>query len=143
MAMIAFCGYHMGDYFAHWLKMGSAVHHPPKIFRVNWFRKDAGGKFMWPGFSENMRVLAWIVERCHGRVQAVATPLGLMPRYEDLTWAGLEKFGREQYAELERVDDKAWHQELASHDELLRKIGARLPRELEQRRAQLHQKLAA
>ena len=143
MAMIAFCGYHMGDYFAHWLKMGSAVHHPPKIFRVNWFRKDAGGKFMWPGFSENMRVLAWIVERCHGRVQAVATPLGLMPRYEDLTWAGLEKFGREQYAELERVDDKAWHQELASHDELLRKIGSRLPRELEQRRAQLHQKLAA
>ncbi|MBI2754481.1 MAG: phosphoenolpyruvate carboxykinase (GTP) [Betaproteobacteria bacterium] len=143
MAMIAFCGYHMGDYFAHWLKMGGAVHRPPRIFRVNWFRKDASGKFMWPGFSENMRVLAWIVERCHGRAHAVATPLGLMPRYEDLTWAGLEKFSRERYAALERIDDQAWRQELASHDELLRKIGARLPRELEQRRAQLQQKLAA
>ena len=143
MAMIAFCGYHMGDYFAHWLKMGGAVHHPPKIFRVNWFRKDAKGKFMWPGFSENMRVLQWIVERCHGRAQAVATPLGLMPRYEDLNWAGLEAFAREQYAELARVDDKAWQQELASHDELLGTLGAKLPRVLEQRRVQLHGRLAA
>jgi len=143
MAMIAFCGYHLGDYFAHWLKIGSAVRHPPKIFRVNWFRKNANGKFLWPGFSENMRVLAWIVERCHGRAQAVSSPLGLMPRYEDLAWAGLEKFGREQYAELERVDDKAWQQELASHDELLRKLGAKLPRELELRRTLLHEKLAA
>ena len=143
MAMIAFCGYHMGDYFAHWLKMGGAVRHPPRIFRVNWFRKDASGRFVWPGYSENMRVLAWVVERCHGRAEGVATPLGIMPRYEDLNWTGLEKLGREQYAEIERVDDKAWQEELASHDELLGRLGAKLPRELELRRSQLHEKLAA
>ena len=143
MAMIAFCGYHMGDYFAHWLKMGGAVRHPPRIFRVNWFRKDASGRFVWPGYSENMRVLAWVVERCHGRAEGVATPLGIMPRYEDLNWTGLEKPGREQYAEIERVDDKAWQEELASHDELLGRLGAKLPRELELRRSQLHEKLAA
>jgi phosphoenolpyruvate carboxykinase (GTP) len=140
--MIAFCGYHIGDYFAHWLKMGKAVRHPPKIFRVNWFRKNAQGKFVWPGFSENMRVLSWIVERCHGRAQAAPTTLGLMPRYEDLTWDGLENFGREQYAELERIDDRAWQQELGSHDELFGKLGQKLPRELELRRSQLHAGLA-
>ena len=143
MAMLAFCGYHMGDYFAHWLKMGQAVSQPPRVFRVNWFRKDASGKFIWPGFGENMRVLQWIVERCRGRAQALATPLGMMPRYEDLAWGGLEKFPREQYAELSRVDERAWREELASHDELLGKLGSRLPRELAQRRSQLHQKLAA
>jgi len=143
MAMIAFCGYHMGDYFAHWLKMGKAVRHPPRIFRVNWFRRDAGGKFVWPGFSENMRVLAWIVERCHGRAQAVPNALGLMPRYEDLGWAGLEKFGRERFAELAQVDPRAWQHELGAHDELFAKLGAKLPRELAARRAQLHQALAA
>ncbi len=143
MAMIAFCGYHMGDYFAHWLKMGKAVRHPPRIFRVNWFRRDAGGKFVWPGFSENMRVLAWIVERCHGRAQAVPNALGLMPRYEDLGWSGLEKFGRERFAELAQVDPRAWQHELGAHDELFAKLGAKLPRELAARRAQLHQTLAA
>ncbi|TAK38324.1 MAG: phosphoenolpyruvate carboxykinase (GTP) [Betaproteobacteria bacterium] len=143
MAMIAFCGYHMGDYFAHWLRMGKAVRHPPRIFRVNWFRRDANGKFVWPGFSENMRVLAWIVERCHGRAQAAPNALGLMPRYEDLRWAGLEKFGRERFAELEQIDRHAWQHELGAHDELFAKLGAKLPRELAARRAQLHQKLAA
>jgi phosphoenolpyruvate carboxykinase (GTP) len=143
MAMIAFCGYHMGDYFAHWLRMGRSVPHAPKIFRVNWFRKDANGKFIWPGFAENMRVLAWIVGRCHGRAQGVATPLGIMPRYEDLSWEGMEHFGRERFAELERVDERAWQEELASHDDLLAKLGAKLPPELAQRRTQLHERLAA
>ena len=138
MAMIAFCGYHIADYFAHWLRMGTAAHHPPRIFRVNWFRKDAGGKFVWPGFSENMRVLSWIVDRCHGRAEAVATPLGLIPRYEHLTWTGLEKFTRERYADLERIDTEGWQEELVSHDELLARLGERLPGELQSRNRRLH-----
>jgi phosphoenolpyruvate carboxykinase (GTP) len=143
MAMIAFCGYNMGDYFAHWLTMGKAAHHAPHIFRVNWFRKDARGRYIWPGFGENMRVLEWIVGRCHGLVKGVDTPLGIIPAFEDLNWRGLEKFTREQYQEIVRVDGDAWKDEVASHDELLGKLGARLPRELELRRTQLHQKLAA
>ena len=143
MAMIAFCGYNMGEYFAHWLKMGKAVHHAPHVFRVNWFRKDARGKYIWPGFGENMRVLEWIVGRCHGLVKGVDTPLGIIPAFEDLNWHGLEKFSREQYQEIARVDGDAWKGEIASHDELLGKLGARLPGELERRRMQLHQKFAA
>jgi phosphoenolpyruvate carboxykinase (GTP) len=143
MAMIAFCGYNMGDYFAHWLKMGKSVRHAPRIFRVNWFRKDANGKYIWPGFGENMRVLEWIVGRCHGLVKGMDTPLGIIPAFEDLNWRGLEKFTRERYEEIARVDGAAWKDEVASHDELLGRLGAHLPRELEQRRSLLHQKLAA
>ena len=143
MAMIAFCGYHMGDYFAHWLKMGKAVSHPPRIFRVNWFRKDANGKFIWPGFAENMRVLKWIVDRCAGRAQGIETALGVIPRYEDLNWTGLERFERARYEELARVDERAWGEELKSHDELFGKLAGRLPQALESRRNSLHQKLAA
>jgi phosphoenolpyruvate carboxykinase (GTP) len=121
--------------------MGKAVSHPPRIFRVNWFRRDANGKFIWPGFGENMRVLQWIAERCHGRAQGADTPLGIMPRYEDLSWKGLEHFSPDRYAELERVDDQAWREELASHDQLFGKLGERLPRELENRRAHMHQAL--
>jgi phosphoenolpyruvate carboxykinase (GTP) len=143
MAMLAFCGYNMGDYFAHWLKMGGAVHHPPKIFRVNWFRRGADGKFMWPGFGENMRVLTWVVDRCHGRADGSETPLGIMPRFEDLAWVGLEKFGRERYAELSNVDRKAWREELASHDDLFGKLAQHLPPALEQRRRKLHEMLKA
>jgi phosphoenolpyruvate carboxykinase (GTP) len=143
MAMIAFCGYHMGDYFAHWLKMGKAVSRPPRIFRVNWFRKDANGKFIWPGFGENMRVLKWIVDRCAGRAQGVETALGVIPRYEDLNWTGLERIERGRYEELSRVDENAWAEELKSHDELFGKLAGRLPPALESRRSSLHQKLAA
>ena len=143
MAMLAFCGYNIGEYFAHWLKMGKVTHHPPRIFRVNWFRRDANGKFIWPGFSENMRVLAWIVDRCHGRAQGVETALGIMPRFEDLSWTGLEKFSVDKYRELSRVEDGAWKEELASHDDLLGKLGAHLPRELELGRTALHRRLSA
>src|ERR687888_536693 len=104
MAMLAFCGYNMGDYFAHWLKIGRAVKQPPCIFRVNWFRRDAQGRFIWPGFGENMRVLQWVVERCQGRARGTETPLGIMPRFEDLNWQGLEQLTPAQYAELSRVD---------------------------------------
>ena len=144
MAMLAFCGYNMGDYFAHWLNLGGAVQHPPKIFRVNWFRRDAQGRFMWPGFGENMRVLQWIVERTRGRTRDVEeTSLGLMPRYEDLNWTGLEELSAARYAELARIDAAAWKDELASHDELFAKLGKRLPAALEARRDHMHQKLAA
>jgi phosphoenolpyruvate carboxykinase (GTP) len=143
MAMLAFCGYNIGDYFAHWLKMGQAVSHPPRIFRVNWFRKDANGKFIWPGFGENMRVLEWIVKRCHGSAQGIDTALGIVPRHEDMNWRGLERFSREQYEEIVRVDAAAWKKEIAAHDDLLARIGARLPREIARRRSQLREKLAA
>jgi len=144
MAMLAFCGYNMGDYFAHWLNLGGAVQHPPKIFRVNWFRRDAQGRFIWPGFGEDMRVLQWIVERTRGRPRDVEeTSLGLMPRYEDLNWTGLEKLSAARYAELARIDAAAWKDELASHDELFAKLGKRLPAALEARRDHMHQKLAA
>jgi phosphoenolpyruvate carboxykinase (GTP) len=143
MAMLAFCGYNMGDYFAHWLKMGKAVHHPPKIFRVNWFRRDTNKKFLWPGFGENMRVLTWIVDRCHGHGQGVETPLGIMPRFEDLNWRGLETFGTERYAAVTTVDREDWRAELASHDELFGKLGAHLPKALEGRRGRMHEKLVA
>ena len=143
MAMLAFCGYHMGDYFSHWLKVGKAVARPPRIFRVNWFRKDSNGKFVWPGFAENMRVLKWIVDRCAGRAQGAETPLGVIPRFEDLSWVGMEKFDRSRYEEIARVDEKAWAEELKSHDELFAKLAGHLPQALESRRGSLHQKLAA
>jgi len=144
MAMLAFCGYNMGDYFAHWLKMGRAAKQAPRIFRVNWFRRDAQGRFIWPGFGENMRVLQWIVERCQGRGRGVETPLGIMPRFEDLNWHGLEaKMTPAQYAELSGIDLSAWQDELKSHDELFEKLGARAPSALDARRGRMHERLAA
>ena len=139
MAMIAFCGYNMGDYFAHWVKMGRAVEHPPKVFRVNWFRRDDAGKFLWPGFGENMRVLQWVVERCQGRARGVDTPLGTMPRFEDLNWMGLEKISEAKYSELANIDRGAWKEEIAFHDELFGKLGERLPDVLEARLGRMHQ----
>ena len=143
MAMLAFCGYHMGDYFAHWLKMGTAVAKPPRIFRVNWFRKNASNRFIWPGFGENMRVLDWIVSRCEGHAQGVETPLGIVPRHGDLNWSGLDHFASNEYDEISRVDGTAWKEEIASHDELLGKLGSHLPGELDRRRTLLHQRLGA
>jgi phosphoenolpyruvate carboxykinase (GTP) len=137
MAMIPFAGYHMGDYFGHWLKLGQGLARTPHVFLVNWFRADANGKFVWPGFGENMRVLKWIVERCQGRARAAETPLGWVPGYEDLDWAGLERFSREQFAVATAIRHEEWQHELASHDELFARLAPRLPRELALRRQAL------
>jgi len=141
-AMLPFCGYHVGDYFAHWLRMGNAVAKPPRIFNVNWFRTDANGKFTWPGFGQNMRVLQWIVERCRGRGHVIETPLGLEPSYTDLNWAGLE-FPPERFAEVMRVDKRLWARELAEHDALFAKLGPKEPVELARERRRLGERLRA
>ncbi len=130
MAMLPFCGYHMGDYFRHWIKMQRSLTETPRIFHVNWFRKDAQGKFMWPGFSENMRVLKWIVDRAHGRALGRETPIGWMPRYADLDWTGLESFSRETFAELQAFDSAAWRGEVMGHEELFLALHDHLPPEM-------------
>ncbi|HYS43189.1 MAG TPA: phosphoenolpyruvate carboxykinase (GTP) [Geobacteraceae bacterium] len=127
-AMLPFCGYHMADYFAHWLQVGRTNPNPPRIFSVNWFRKDANGKFLWPGFGENMRILKWVVDRVHGKAAAVESPLGWMPRYEDLDWSGLS-VTREQFNDMMSIDRDLWKEEVISHEELFVKIYDRLPKE--------------
>src|SRR5499427_6624344 len=124
MAMIPFVGYNMGDYFNHWLKLGRSVPKRPRIFGVNWFRTDAAGKFIWPGYGENMRVLKWIVERCQGRASGVKTPIGHVPAFDDLEWKGLEGFTGDKYQRVSAVDAPEWKRELKLHDELLKMLGA-------------------
>jgi phosphoenolpyruvate carboxykinase (GTP) len=127
-AMLPFCGYNMGDYFSHWLRFGRRLKNPPRIFNVNWFRRGQDGKFLWPGFGENMRILKWVIDRAHGRAMAIETPLGWVPRYQDLDWTGL-RFSKEEFDQAMTMKRDEWVPELASHDDLFFKFYNRLPRE--------------
>jgi len=145
-AMLPFCGYHMGDYFDHWLDVGERLNKLgaklPKIFCVNWFRKGQDGKFVWPGFGENMRVLQWMIGRVEGKAQGVEHAFGVSPRYEDIDWEGLA-FTREQFDQVISVDDADWRSELSLHAEFFDSLRQRLPAALTQTKAQIESRLTA
>ncbi len=129
MAMLPFCGYHMGDYFRHWIAMQRRLSETPRVFHVNWFRRGPDGAFLWPGFGENIRVLKWIVDRARGRARARETPIGWMPHYDDLDWTGLE-FDRDRFDQLQAFDRAAWRSEVISHEELFLDLHDHLPKEM-------------
>jgi phosphoenolpyruvate carboxykinase (GTP) len=130
MAMLPFCGYNMGDYFRHWITMRKLIKFPPRIFHVNWFRKDNDGQFLWPGFGENMRVLKWIVDRCNGRANAVETPLGWVPYAKDFDLNGLPNYSPDKFDRVQTINYDDWRRELLQQDELFMKIYSHLPKEL-------------
>jgi phosphoenolpyruvate carboxykinase (GTP) len=129
MGMLPFCGYHMADYFRHWLKVGKHLEETPRIFHVNWFRKDAQGKFLWPGYGQNMRVLRWIVERANGRAFAKESPLGWLPRYQDIDWRGLD-YPKEKWDELMSFDRPRTALQTLTHEELFISLFEHLPKEM-------------
>ncbi len=135
MAMLPFCGYNMADYWSHWLNMGRKLPEPPRIFRVNWFRKDDNGKFIWPGFGENMRVLKWIVDRVHGRARAVESPIGWEPFHEDIEWNGTE-FPKDKFEKIMAVEKAVALDEANEEDKLFDQFDGRLPKEM-----RLHQQM--
>ena len=128
-AMLPFCGYNMGDYFRHWLKMGKEVNEPPRIFHVNWFRKDREGKWMWPGFGDNARVLKWIVQRVNGEAHGMETAVGWMPRYSSIDWDGLD-FSEEDWNELMKIDGQTLLAQTLGHEELFLKLWDHMPKEM-------------
>ncbi len=140
MAMLPFCGYNMGDYWGHWLDVGHRLKNPPAIFRVNWFRKDSNGKFIWPGFGQNMRVLKWIVDRVHGRTDGVESPFGIMPKFVDLHWNGLN-YAVETFHSLMKIDRDEGLNEIEEQLELFSSFGDRLPEILEEQRQRAYQRL--
>mgnify|MGYP000827174711 CR=1 FL=1 len=140
MAMRPFAGYHMGDYFKHWIDMGKKVKNQPKIFNVNWFRLDDDGKFLWPGFGENMRVLEWIIKRCEGEVDAVETPIGYVPKAEDINLDGTD-VTKETLEEILTVDKETWAKEAEGIEEFYKQFGDRLPAELSKELSDLKARL--
>ena len=130
MAMLPFCGYHMGDYFRHWFKMQRGLTETPRVFNVNWFRKDAAGNWLWPGFGENMRPLRWIVERATGRTGGKETPIGWMPRYQDLDWRGMDDFSEADFDKLMDIDRDRLKMQTLQHEELFLKLFEHLPKEM-------------
>jgi len=141
MAMLPFCGYNMGEYFRHWLRTGARLKNPPLIFHVNWFRKSADGKFLWPGFGDNMRVLKWIIDRAEGRGGAQKSPIGFLPRREGLDLDELENVSNVAIEELLAVQPNEWKKELANQESLFEKLGGDMPEELIAQRAKLAQRL--
>ena len=145
-AMLPFTGYNMSDYFAHWLRLGERLERAgatlPRIFCVNWFRKGPDGKFVWPGYGENMRVLKWMLERVQGAGEGVEHVFGISPRYEDLSWHGLE-FSVEQFEQVTSIDVEAWRAELTLHAELFERLEHRLPRELAETKARIERRLGS
>jgi phosphoenolpyruvate carboxykinase (GTP) len=140
MAMLPFCGYNMADYFRHWIEMGRRVPHPPRIFHVNWFRKDADGKFLWPGYGENVRVLKWMLERIEGNAAATETPIGIEPAPDALTLDGLD-VTRATVEELLSIDAAAWTKEHANVGKFFQKFGDALPDEIRDEHDRLGQRL--
>jgi len=145
--MLPFMGYNMSDYFQHWLDLGKKLEASgatlPKIYTTNWFRKGADGKFVWPGYGENMRVLKWMIDRIEGKGgEGVVHVTGVSPRYEDLTWTGLD-FSKEQFATVTDIDKADWLAELKLHDALFAQLAHHLPKELPETKAAIEQRLAA
>ena len=128
-AMLPFMGYHIGDYVNHWLQFGRDLSNAPRIFSVNWFRKDENGQFLWPGYGQNMRVLKWIVGRIRGQAQAVESPVGWRPRYVDMDWRGMENFSKEDFDKVMIIDREEGKRELLGHQELFEKVYDKLPKE--------------
>ncbi len=141
MAMLPFCGYNMAEYWKHWLEIGKRVSNPPLIFRVNWFRKDDSGKFMWPGFGENMRVLKWIVDRVRGRSGGAESPFGYMPRRDDIVWEGLD-YPADDFHELMKIERQAGLAEAEGQSDLFNKF-TNLPDQMNSQRKKLVERLEA
>jgi len=145
-AMLAFCGYNMADYFQHWLDIGNQLAAKgatqPRIYTVNWFRKGEDGKFVWPGYGENMRVLKWMIDRIEGKAVGHAHAFGISPTYGEINWDGLA-FSPAQFAQVSSIEPAAWQQELALHGELFTQLAYHLPQELKDTKAKIEQRLAS
>ncbi|MBO7361237.1 MAG: phosphoenolpyruvate carboxykinase (GTP), partial [Clostridia bacterium] len=140
MAMRPFVGYNMGDYWQHWLDMGKVIPNPPKIFHVNWFRTDSDGNFIWPGFGDNLRVVEWILKRCAGEIDADLSPIGYLPKPEDINIEGLD-IGTDTVKELLSVDRASWLEDIGNIRDFYALVGDRVPAELHKELNQLEARL--